>query len=270
MSEQIRFETPENIEVVYDVAGLGTRFTAWMLDQFLVTIVVIVLFFALLLTGAAGDTLFEQLSETVDDSEMGQPPQLTSYLVGFFYLLYSLGGFVYFALMELLMRGQTIGKRKLGLRVVQSDGFALRPGSIFLRTIFRVADHLPPLWIIPVVSTHHRRLGDFVAGTAVVIDDPDEMSELREQLSQQRPSEAQFRFSTASLAKVSNQDIETVERLLERYPSMQKSDSAPLLARVVDSLSKRLDVELPEESLRVQFLRDFLAAQYHQEYRRLG
>ena len=68
MTEQIRFETPENIEVAYEVAGLGTRFTAWMLDQFLVTIVVIFAFFALLISGAAGDTVIEQEEESFEDN----------------------------------------------------------------------------------------------------------------------------------------------------------------------------------------------------------
>ena len=270
MSQQIRFETPENIEVSYEVAGLGTRFTAWMLDQFLVTIIAFVLFFALLITGAAGDVVFDQLAESFDDVEPGTTPQLTPYLFGLFYLLYTLGGFVYFGLTELLMRGQTIGKRKLGVRVVQADGFALRPNSVLLRTVFRVADHIPPLWIVPVVSKHQQRLGDLVAGTVVVNDEPNEMSALREQLAGKRLSEAQFKFGKATLAKARPQDIDTIERLLERLPALSNADSEPLVARVVESLSERLNVELPEESSRVQFLQDFLAAEYHHEYRRLG
>ena len=65
MSEQIHFETPENIEVAYEVSGLGTRFAAWMLDQFLISIVVFVAFFALLLTGAAGESIIEQLDKII-------------------------------------------------------------------------------------------------------------------------------------------------------------------------------------------------------------
>ena len=270
MSEQIRFETPENIEVAYEVAGLGTRFTAWMLDQFLISIVVILTFFAVLITGAAGETLVNELEKTFEEPEPGQPPRFTAYLIGFFYLLFSLGSFVYFAIAELCMRGQTIGKRKLGIRVVQTDGFSLRPSGVLLRTVFRVADHLPPLWLVPVVAPQHRRIGDWVAGTTVVVDEPDEMNSVREQVSQQRIADSKFKFPRAALLKAKPQDIETVERLLERLPNMNDQDAAPILKGVVQSLSNRLGVEAPEESDRAQFLKDFLAAQYYHEYRRLG
>ncbi|MEM6471010.1 MAG: RDD family protein [Planctomycetota bacterium] len=270
MSGQIRFETPENIEVAYEVAGLGTRFTAWMLDQFLIFIVVVFAFFALLISGAAGDALVEQLESTFEDTAPGQPPQFTTYLIGFFYLLFSLGSFIYFGFSELLMRGQTIGKRKLGIRVVQVDGFALRPASILVRTIFRVADHLPLLWIVPLVAGEHRRVGDWVAGTTVVVDDPDEMTSQREEISKERIAESEFKFPQVALSKARPQDLETVERLLKRLQGMGDHESGPLLETISSSLAKRLGVEAPEESKQAQFLKDFLAAHYYQEYRRLG
>ena len=270
MDERIRFETPENIEVSYEAAGLGTRFTAWMIDQFLVTIITIALFIALLIVGVAGETVFEELADSLADTNPGEPPELTLYVVGFFYLVYSLGSFFYFGLTELLMRGQTIGKRKLGVRVVQADGFALRPGGVLVRTIFRAADHLPPMWVVPLVSQRSQRLGDLVAGTVVVTDDPEDISDLREQLSGKRLSEAQFQFTGTVLAKARPQDVETVERLLERLSGLRPIERATLLPRIVDSLCGRLGVERPTDADSVRFLQDFLAAEYHREYRRLG
>ena len=41
--------------------------------------------------------------------------------------------------------GQTLGKRMCKIRVVKADGFALDAVSVFMRNVFRVADHLPIL-----------------------------------------------------------------------------------------------------------------------------
>ncbi|MEM6692270.1 MAG: RDD family protein [Planctomycetota bacterium] len=270
MSERIRFETPENIEVSYDVAGLGTRFAAWVFDQFLVTIVVFISFFALLLTGIAGDFIAEQFKDSFDASPPGQPPQLTTYLIGFFYILFSLGSFVYFAICELVMRGQTFGKRKLGIRVIQADGFSLRPSSVLVRTVFRVADHLPVLWIIPFTTAQSRRIGDFVAGTIVVSDDAEELSPVRESVSKDRLAEAQFKFSNAALGNVTAKDIQTTERVLARVPDIGHAEAAKIMKSICDSLASRMNVEPPEDSASEQFLRDFLAAHYYVEHRRLG
>ena len=168
------------------------------------------------------------------------------------------------------MRGQTIGKRKLGIRVVQTDGFALRPPSVLIRTVFRVADHLPPLWVVPLAAGENRRIGDWAAGTTGVVDEPDEMTTQREEISKQRIAESQFKFPHAALAKATPRDLETVERLLKRLPEMDSSESGPLLNTISSSLAKRLGVDSPEESKQSQFLKDFLAAHYYQEYRRLG
>ena len=198
MASRIRFETPENIQVGYDLAGLGSRFAAWVLDQCLVTFVVIVSFIALLITGEMGDSIVDDLAGEEGTTE-GEIP---AYVIGIFYLLYSVGSFFYFGLCELYMRGQTIGKRKLAIRVVQANGFELRPTSILLRTVFRVIDHLPPFWIVPFATDRQCRLGDLVAGTVVVSERPRELSPVRRTILERPSSEATFRFGNA-LNKVS-------------------------------------------------------------------
>jgi len=34
--QRVQFETPENVQIHYPVAGAGTRFVAWLLDQMIV------------------------------------------------------------------------------------------------------------------------------------------------------------------------------------------------------------------------------------------
>ena len=68
--------------------------------------------------------------------------------------------------------GQTVGKRLLGLRVVGPDGGRAPVGSIAVRTVLRIVDWLPLLYLtgfITMLVTGQRRLrvGDLAAGTGV-------------------------------------------------------------------------------------------------------
>jgi uncharacterized RDD family membrane protein YckC len=77
----------------------------------------------------------------------------------------------YFILLEGLI-GTTLGKRAVGIRVVDLDGRkpGLRRGLI--RNLLRVVDTLPALNLLGVVliltSKERARFGDWVAGTRVV------------------------------------------------------------------------------------------------------
>src|SRR5262249_50380888 len=79
---------------------------------------------------------------------------------------------VYGALTEWFWRGQTVGKRLFGLRVVDAHGFRLEPAQVIVRNLMRAIDALPGLYLVGGVACffhrHHRRLGDIAAGTAVV------------------------------------------------------------------------------------------------------
>jgi len=176
MNSAIRFETPENVQVAYEPAGLGTRFLAWFLDQLLLWVVMFVAFLGLLAAGVSFGALFDE-SKDPDDSR-----RALLYFMGMMMLLWGLGSFVYFALCELLLRGQTVGKRVSNIRVVKTGGFQLDAASILVRNVFRVADHLPPLWIIPAMSRLGQRAGDMVAGTIVVADAPAQLSGVRTSL----------------------------------------------------------------------------------------
>lgn len=76
---------------------------------------------------------------------------------------------------ELAWRGQTPGKRWVGLRVVTEDGRVPDAGAIVLRNAMRLVDFLPGGYLVGTLamirSTRGQRLGDIVAGTLVVAED---------------------------------------------------------------------------------------------------
>jgi uncharacterized RDD family membrane protein YckC len=78
----------------------------------------------------------------------------------------------YMAVAEWLWRGQTVGKRLLGLRVVDASGFRLEPSQVIVRNLMRFVDGLPGLYLVGgiacLVNRHRQRLGDLAAGTVVI------------------------------------------------------------------------------------------------------
>ncbi len=277
MHDHIEFETPENIQVSYHPAGLGTRFIAWFLDNILVFFVMIGMLLLMMCAGTATEGVMRDIAESFRDvaedmDEDGPPniPKVMMYMLGLWLLLWGLGSFFYFGLSELFLRGQTLGKRLMQIRVVKSDGFSLNPVGILVRNIFRVIDHLPPLWIVPLVSANSQRLGDMVAGTLVVVDKPEEISDVRAALSSRTVEASMFRFDVATLKRARPQDFEAIERILERWHSLSLSQQDSLSVQLITSLAKRLQTDVPPQEIRLVYLQDLLAAEYRRQNRSLG
>lgn len=175
-----------------------------------------------------------------------------------------------YGLSELFLRGQTLGKRMSGIRVVRLDGFGLDPAGIFVRKIFRVIDQLPPLWVVPLLSKQSQRLGDMVAGTVVILDRPESMSNLRVALAQRPAVEAQFAFDATMLKRVRPEDFAAVEKILERWGGLDEIQQDTFLGQLVTPLAARIKIDPPPQDQRLQFLQDLLAAEYRRQHRSLG
>lgn len=80
---------------------------------------------------------------------------------------------LYSILLEWFWRGQTIGKRVMGLRVMDVNGLRLQPSQIIIRNLLRAVDSLPLFYllggVICLISRHSQRLGDLAGNTIVVI-----------------------------------------------------------------------------------------------------
>jgi len=136
-------------------AGFGRRLTAFVIDNLLLQItVVIVLILALSFTGDAIDiTAYEMI-----DSLKGVY-WATSFVTGLFYFTWFHG-----------MTGQTIGKKILGLKVVRTTGERMTLGIGFLRWVGYIVSstvfYLGFLWIL--FDGKKRGWHDRIAGTLVI------------------------------------------------------------------------------------------------------
>ncbi len=265
MKDSIQFETPENVQVTYEIAGLGSRFVAWFEDQLILLVLLFIVFLCLLFLGMGNAwVVANYFPSGVDEKDSA------FYFIGLATLIMGFANFIYFGLSELLMRGQTIGKRHAHIRVVKLNGYALDAGSILMRNAFRVLDHIPLLWIVPAFAPRSQRLGDMLAGTLCISDEQKTLGSLREVLLARPATEREFRFDIGALNRARQTDIEAVERILENIPTMTEERQAYLLEIICNPLAERLQVPEPDPGSRRQFLEDFLAADYRRRQRQLG
>jgi uncharacterized RDD family membrane protein YckC len=154
---QLSFETPERAVLSLDVVGLGGRVLAFLLDLLFLFLAWVT---ALLAYSVAGDLL-------------RRVQQLSALAQGLAVAVAFALGWCYDVAFETLWRGQTPGKRILGLRVVRADGAPVGPVESVIRNVARAAE--VPLLYAPAVlcvalTRRHQRLGDLLAGTLVVRD----------------------------------------------------------------------------------------------------
>jgi len=91
---------------------------------------------------------------------------------GFFLIFLFAVEWLYPVLFELLMRGQTPGKKVMGIAVVNDDLSPVTLGTSLIRNLLRTVDFLPLLYLGGVITMlsnrRFQRLGDLAAGTLVI------------------------------------------------------------------------------------------------------
>jgi uncharacterized RDD family membrane protein YckC len=145
----LRIETPEGVEFSYDLASPVTRCLAWIVDAAAIGV----------LTKGSGK-LSESLAHLNEDWAAAVSVIL--------YFVISIG---YGIALEWRWRGQTLGKRVMGLRVVDAHGLRLQLSQVVLRNLLRPVDMLPLVYLVGGIasfcSRYGQRLGDLAAGTIV-------------------------------------------------------------------------------------------------------
>src|ERR671916_1043231 len=140
--------TPEGVELELRLAGLGSRFSAAIIDLVIQGgLLLAAILLAALAFGGIGTAIVSSL--------------------GVFFAFV-----VYDVLFEVRAGGRTPGKRALGLRVVMEDGRPIGLRASAVRNLLRLIEGLPLSYVPAIVSIlatrSNQRLGDLAAGTVVV------------------------------------------------------------------------------------------------------
>ncbi len=153
--------TPEGVTLEVTLAGLGSRFTASVLDGLLRAALLLALGLALFLVGATGGL------PTDGAGAVRAGALIAVVLVALFFV-----AFGYDVAFETLASGRTPGKRWTGLRVVRTSGAPVGFLTSVVRNLMRLVDMLSTFYVVGIVavlvSKNNQRLGDMAAGTVVV------------------------------------------------------------------------------------------------------
>lgn len=145
--------TPEAVLLELDTAGVGTRAAAALLDLLVQVTGLTLVVLGLAVLSRANRTLAVTLA----------------FVAAFAALV------AYPCLCEWLLRGRTVGKMAMGVRVVTVEGAPVRFSHAAIRAMLGLVDFwLPPggalAMLLTLGTSRNQRLGDLVAGTLVLAE----------------------------------------------------------------------------------------------------
>ncbi|HOJ77504.1 MAG TPA: RDD family protein [Bacillota bacterium] len=165
MSDIYQVITPENVEIDYEIAGIGSRFLALVIDITIQGILISAFIMVLRLLNL-------EALPTLNININSYQNSIISTIIITMLAIISLG---YYIILETVMHGQTIGKKLLNIRVRKEQGYAPTFWDILLRNLIRPIDFFIFYsigFLVMFFSKNSKRLGDYAAGTIVVKEIP--------------------------------------------------------------------------------------------------
>jgi uncharacterized membrane protein SpoIIM required for sporulation/uncharacterized RDD family membrane protein YckC len=222
--QQVEIETPEQVVVSYTIAGIGARAAAALIDYAIIWGLIIALWVLLIMLARAVAPGAEQTADATAAQSSGAWAASLVLLTAFAIQ------WGYYVLFEALWDGQTPGKRKLGIRVVQDGGYSVSFAASAVRNIARIVDMQPgflySVGIVSAVSSKSgKRLGDMMAGTIVV----------RERIARTTQPAAQEAAAGPELTtSLSDADFALLDRFVDRLESLDADRRRTIAAHMVE------------------------------------
>lgn len=222
--QTIRITTSQNIDIEYEIAGVGPRILARILDGLLFVVIII----AAVIAGIMSH--FE---------EVGGIVAIVIFVV--LYVFYDL-------LCEIFMNGQSIGKKIMKIKVISLDGGRPSIGQYMLRWLFRIVDFsltsgLCAL-ISAAVSEKNQRVGDMVAGTTLIRTSP---GTKMQDIAFNPPEDEEYAPVFPEAAQLNDKDIALVHEVLTNYI---QSGNSVILYNTANKLKQVLHIQTDMDDMR--------------------
>ena len=228
----IEINTAQNVTIQYELASFGNRAAAFFID--------LIVLFGLI---SCLNIFFLQLgSSTV-----------------FMYLILLPVMLFYTLCSEILLDGQTIGKRAMGIKVVKLNGDPATAFDYLIRWAFRFLD----IWVsagsiaamLISSSTYNQRLGCLLSGTTVIKKSSTRTFTLKDILNIQSIQNHHPSFPT--VVQLSEEDMLFVKKVLERNKRYKNESHRELLEKLADKIADIIGVNVQRD--KEKFLKTILA-----------
>ncbi|MDL4840703.1 RDD family protein [Aquibacillus sp. LR5S19] len=233
--EQVNIKTPEYVSLQFQSAGLGSRSAAFIIDQLLllITNILIVLTF-----------IFVVDAPIAYVTGVSLPLAITIILI-----FVTRGG--YFFILEYFFGGRTVGKRLLGIRVIQENGHSITLLSSFIRNLIRLIDSLPVAYFVGIVMiffhSKHKRLGDLVAGTIVVhersIKKKSKVTAIEKEIEKRNLSKNNLIINESSLKSFDMKDWKLLKTYSNRLMQLPVAERNQMTRKVAGILFPKLGID---------------------------
>lgn len=251
-ADQLNIETPEQVELRFPIAGIGSRFLAILTDSVIQGFALFLLFLAFVLIVAAMPKI--PGAGSAPSSAAGK--WFVAAAVMFYFLLY----WGYYSLFDAFWNGQTPGKRLFKIRVIKDSGRQITLFEALARNLIRVIDMLPSFYLIGVITMlcnkEQKRLGDLVAGTIVVHERSDEQplmshnsrtftASLYPQPIETAREPVSALVPADGVARLDAGDLNVIDTFFGRALDLDLDKRAEIAGRIADRMSAKMQVPLP-------------------------
>lgn len=199
--KKIKITTPENIEVEYTLADIGSRTAAALIDILLQTLILLVLGVAVYLVIYYAPDFWSEYY---------------GWVIGVSIFLFAAISYGYFIVSELTMNGMTLGKKLLKIRTIRSNGQPITLKHSAIRNLFRIFIDMFGFGVVFIFFTkQHRRIGDLAASTIVIAEESKKAPITLESLKRAQDGVSYY---------LSREEYELLMEYLQRKSSMENSE----------------------------------------------
>ena len=234
--DNFQIETAQNVSIFQNVAGIGDRLLAYLIDLLILIAYWILSAFL--------------ISAFIDD-------MTESYEIWVFVSILGLPAFLYPLFFETFWDGKTPGKSAMKIKVVKLDGSKPGFGSYFVRWIMRIIDISMSSGGVAVVailmSDKGQRLGDIAAGTTVISEK--KRVSLKHTLMVDIPENYVPTYPQVTV--FTDKDMRTITTV---FKNAKRNGNHNVIVKLADKLKNTMQIEVEEKPL---FFIDRVIADYN-------
>lgn len=259
-ADQLSIDTPEQVELRFPIAGIGSRFIAILLDSIIQGVTLALLYLLIFLTA---------MWTAIDHGMSRQSDTAQKWLVAAMIFAHFLLIWGYYVLFEAYWKGQTPGKRVMKLRVLKDSGRSITLFESMARNLIRFVDYLPGMYLTGLITMlcnrRNKRLGDYVAGTIVVHERMEEQPVLAHAsrtftapLAEAQPVRSWMpgaqeaweantsRLPADAIAKLGSADLHVIETFFGRALDLPIEKRTELSQKLAQRMSDKMGAPIPD------------------------